>query len=100
MNISMRGTLGLLKAFNGKDQKKPILKKEDYLKNIEIVFPPDTKNNEQKLRIKKAIIRRAEHDRQKQMDLYAFEFVSIDRDQEKMLIEIIYNLQRLFLQKK
>jgi hypothetical protein len=100
MNISMRGTLGLLKAFNGKDQKKPIFKKEDYLKNIEIVFPSDTKNSVQKLRIEKAIIRRAEHDRQKQMDLYAFEFVSIDRDQEKMLIEIIYNLQRLFLQKK
>jgi len=100
INISMRGTLGLLKTFNEKDQKKPIFKTDDYLKNIEIVFPSDTKDNEQKLRIKKAIIRRAEHDPQKNMDLYAFEFVSFDKDQEKMLIQIIYNIQRSFLQRK
>lgn len=100
INISMRGTLGVLNTFNGKDQKKPIFKKEDYLKNIEIVFPADIENNERKLRVIKAIIRRAEHNPQKNMDLYAFEFVSIDKDQEKMLIEIIYNLQRLLLQKK
>ena len=100
MNISMRGALGVLNTFNEENQKKPIFEKEDYLKNIEIVFPSDTKNSEQKLRVKKAIIRRAEHDQQKQMDIYAFEFVSIDRDQEKVLIQIIYNLQRLYLQKK
>ena len=100
MNISMRGALGVLNTFNEENQKKPIFEKEDYLKNIEIVFPSDTNNSEQKLRVKKAIIRRAEHDQQKQMDIYAFEFVSIDRDQEKVLIQIIYNLQRLYLQKK
>lgn len=100
INISMRGTLGLLKTFDGKDQKKPVFKKEDYLKNIKIIFPSDTKDNEQEVNINKTIIRRAEHNPQKNMDLYAFEFVSIDRDQEKTLIQIIFNLQRLFLQKK
>jgi hypothetical protein len=100
VNISMRGTLGLLKTFNGKDQKKPIFKKEDYLKNIKIIFPSDIKGNKGEVKINKAIIRRAEHNPQKYMDLYAFEFTSIDRDQEKTLIKIIYDLQRLFLQKK
>ena len=100
INISMRGTLGLLKTFDGKDQKKPVFKKEDYLKDIKIIFPSDTKDNEQEVNINKTIIRRAEHNPQKNMDLYAFEFVSIDRDQEKTLIQIIFNLQRLFLQKK
>ena len=99
-NISMRGTLGFLKTFNLKDQKKPILNKEDYLKNLNIIFPSDTKDDIQEVKVNKAIIRRAEHDPQKNMDLYAFEFVSIDNDQEKMLIKIIYDLQRLFLQKK
>jgi c-di-GMP-binding flagellar brake protein YcgR len=100
INISMRGTLGLLKTFYEKDQKKPVLKKEDYLKNIKIIFPSDTKDNEQEVKINKTIIRRAEHNPQKNMDLYAIEFLSIDRDQEKTLIQIIFNLQRLILQKK
>jgi hypothetical protein len=100
INISMRGTLGLLKTFNEKDQKKPILKKEDYLKDIKIIFPSDTEDNKREVNVNKTIIRRAEHDPQKNMDLYAFEFVSINRDQERRLIQIIFNLQRLFLQKK
>jgi hypothetical protein len=99
-NISMSGTLGFLKMFNVKDQKKPILNKEDYLKNLKIVFPSDIKGDKQEVKVNKAIIRRAEHDPQKNLDLYAFEFVSIEKDQEKMLIKIIYDLQRLFLQKK
>ena len=99
-NISMSGTLGFLKTFKVKDQEKPIFNKEEYLKNIKIIFPFDTKGNKQEVKVNKAIIRRAEHDPQKNLDLYAFEFVSIDRDQEKMLIKIIYDLQRLFLQKK
>ncbi len=100
INISMRGALGLLKTFNEKDQKKPIFKKDDYLKNIKIIFPSDTENNMREVNVNKTIIRRAEHDSQKKKDLYAFEFVSIDRDQERRLIQIIFNLQRLFLQKK
>jgi hypothetical protein len=100
INISMRGALGHLKTFNGKDQKKPVFKKEDYLKDIKIIFPSDGKNKKRVVRVKKAIIRRAEHDRQKQMDIYAFEFMIIDKDQEKMLSKIIFDLQRLFLQKK
>jgi c-di-GMP-binding flagellar brake protein YcgR len=50
--------------------------------------------------VEKAIIRRAEHDPEKQIDIYAFEFESIDKDQEKMLIEFIFNLQRSFLRRK
>ena len=100
INISMRGALGLLKTFNENDQKKPIFKKEDYLKNIKIIFPSDTEDNKREVSVNKSIIRRAEHDPQKNMDLYAFEFVSIDRDQERRLIQIIFNLQRLYLQKK
>jgi len=100
INISMRGTLGLLKTFNGKDQKKPVFKKEDYLKNITMIFPSDIKDHKQKVRVNKTIIRRAEHDPKKNMDIYALEFVSIDRDQERTLTQIIFNLQRLILQKK
>jgi c-di-GMP-binding flagellar brake protein YcgR len=100
INISMRGALGVLDTFNGENQKKPILKKEDYLKNIEIVFPSDIENDERKLKVIKAIIRRAEHNRQKNIDIYALEFVSMDKNEEKMLTQIIYNLQRMFLQKK
>jgi c-di-GMP-binding flagellar brake protein YcgR len=77
-----------------------ILNKEGYLKNLKIIFPSDTKGNKQEVKINKAITRRAEHDPQKSLDLYAFEFVSIDKDQEKMLIKIIYDLQRMFLQNK
>ncbi len=100
INISLRGTLGLLKAFNEKDPKKPVFKKEDVLKNLKITFPSDIKDNQREVWVKKAILRRAEHDPKKNMDFYAFEFMSIDRDQEKTLIKIIYDLQRMFLQTK
>ena len=96
----MSGTLGFLKTFKVKDQEKPIFNKEEYLKDLKIIFPSDSKGNKQEVKVNKAIIRRAEHDPQKNLDLYAFEFVSIDKDQEKMLIKISYDLQRLFLQIK
>ena len=100
MNISMSGSLGILKTSSGRDPKKPILQKEDYIRNIEIVFPSDISDREQKLKVNKAIIRRAEYDPNKKADIYAFEFDSIEKDQEKMLIEFIYNLQRSILRKK
>ena len=100
LNISMRGALGVLIRSGGKDQKKPILKKEDHIKDIEIILQSDKINTGQRLKVKKAAIKRAEHDPDKKIDIYAFEFESIDKDQEKILIEIIYNLQRLSLRKK
>jgi hypothetical protein len=100
LNISTRGTLGSLNTLTGSDQKEPILKKDDHLKKIEIVFPSDKNNSGNKLTVNKAIVRRAEHHPSRQVDIYAFEFESIDKDQEKVLIEIIFNLQRLFLRKK
>jgi hypothetical protein len=100
MNISMGGSLGFLRTSSGRDQKKPILQKEDYLKNIEIVFPSDINSREHKLNVNKVIVRRAEYDPKRKVDIYAFEFESIDKDQEKMLIEFIFNLQRSFLRRK
>ena len=100
INISMRGALGVLELSNGENQEKPIYKKKDYFDDIEIVSPPEPKISEQKIRIKKAIIRRAEHKPQKNIDLYAFEFESIDRDQERKLNKFVFDLQRLKLQTK
>jgi hypothetical protein len=100
MNISISGSLGVLRTAGGRDQKKPILQKEEHLKNIEIVFPSDIDNSEQKLNVNKAIVRRAEYDPTRKVDIYAFEFESMDKDQEKMLIEFIFNLQRSFLRRK
>jgi len=100
MNISMSGSLGILSTSSGRDQKKPMIQKEDYIRNIEIVFPSDISNSEQKLNVNKAIVRRAEYDPRRKADIYAFEFDSIDKDQEKMLIEFIYNLQRSILKRK
>jgi hypothetical protein len=100
MNISMSGFLGILKTTIGRNQKKPVLQRKDTIKNIEIVFPSDISNSEKKLIVNKAIVRRAEYDPKRKADIYAFEFESIDKDQEKMLIESIYNLQRLILKRK
>jgi hypothetical protein len=100
MNISMSGSLGLLSTSSGRDRKKPIMQKGDYIRNIEIVFPSDISNSEQKLNVNKAIVRRAEYDPKRKADIYAFEFDSVDKDQEKMLIEFIYNLQRSILKRK
>ena len=100
MNISIGGSLGVLKTSSGRDKKKTILQKEDHIENIEIVFLSNKNNIEQKLHVNKAIVRRAEYDPKKHADIYAFEFESIDKDQEKTLIEFIFNLQRSFLRRK
>jgi hypothetical protein len=100
INISLGGALGVLKTFHEEAHQKPVFKKEDYLKNIELVFPSDQNNNERKLRVKKVIIRRIEHDQQNKIGKYAFKFVRMGRDEEKRLVEIIYNIQRSFLQRK
>jgi hypothetical protein len=100
INISIRGTLGVMRTLTDKDQRKPVLKKDDHLKNIDILFPADINKVEQKLKVNKAIVRRAEHDAARQVDMYAIEFESIDKDQEKILVDIIFNLQRLFLRRK
>ena len=100
MNISMSGSLGHLKTSRDRDHKKLILQKYDDLKNIEIVFPSDTNTSKQTLNVNKAIVRRAEYDSKRKVDIYAFEFESMDKDQEKMLIEFIFNLQRSFLRRK
>lgn len=100
INISLSGTLGSLSRLKGEDSKELILKKGDSLKNIEIVFPPDKERSERKVKVKKLVVRRAEHDRQKGLDYYAFEFMDIRRGEKKTLTKIIYYLQRLFLQRK
>lgn len=100
INISLSGTLGSLSRLKGEDSKELILKKGDSLKNIEIVFPPDKERSERKVKVKKLVVRRVEHDRQKGLDYYAFEFMDIRRGEKKTLTKIIYYLQRLFLQRK
>jgi PilZ domain len=100
INISMRGAFGVLELSKGENQEKPIYKKKDLVEDIEIISPAGPKISEQKISVKKAVIRRAEHEPRKNIDLYAFEFMSIDRDQEKRLNKFIFDLQRLALQKK
>jgi hypothetical protein len=100
INISLSGTLGSLSRLTKKDNKELILKKGDSLKNIEIVVSSDKERSERKVKIKESVVRRAEHDWQKGLDYYAFEFLDIRRGEKKTLTKIIYDFQRLSLQRK
>jgi c-di-GMP-binding flagellar brake protein YcgR len=85
---------------NAKDAKGPILQKNQVISSIAISFPADKEMDKQLIIIKKAEVRRIEHDIDKKLYRYAFEFMDIDNSEKKKLVQFIYYLQRQYLQRR
>lgn len=99
-NISLGGAFGALGKHNLKEVSGPILQLEQRLNNVGIIFPADSEIQEQVVVIQRAVVRRIEHDKEKKIYKYAFEFMDIESEQLKKLTQYIYHLQRLFLQRR
>jgi hypothetical protein len=100
INISLGGVFGALVEHNLEDVKGSVLKKDQRIFNIGLIFPADEEMEEQIILIRKAEVRRVEHDKEKKIFKYAFEFLDIDRGEFKKLTQAIYHIQRQQLQRR
>jgi PilZ domain len=100
INISLGGAFGLLLKPKGKNPGGSLLALDQRLYKIGLIFPADNEMNEQLVVIKKAEVRRIEHDKERKLYKYAFEFMDMDRDQKQKLTSAIYHLQRQYLKSR
>ena len=100
INISLGGAFGLLVKPGSKDLSGSLLKINQRLYNVRIVFPADNLVEKRTVVIKKAEVRRIELDRERKRCKYAFEFMVIDKENLRELTNAIYHIQRQFLQNR
>ncbi len=100
INVSLGGAYGLLTKHNQKGLKGSLFKMDQRLYKIGILFPADKSREEDLVLIKKAEVRRIEHDRERKQYKYAFEFTTMDGNNTQRLTEAIYHIQRQFLQNR
>lgn len=100
INISLGGAFGVLIKHNQKDLRGSLFKKDQRLYRVHIVFPGHKTMDEQLVVIKKAQVRRIEHDKERKLYKYAFEFMTVDKDNAQKLTQAIYHIQRHFLKNR
>lgn len=100
INISLGGAFGVLRKHNQKDLKGSLFAVDQRLYKIGLIFPADKEASEQVVVIDKAEVRRVEHDKERRIYKYAFEFKEIDRNERQRLTQAIYHIQRQFLKNR
>lgn len=100
INISLGGAFGVLTEHNRKNLQNALFKIDQRLYKIRIIFPADKIMQKQSVLIHKAEVRRIEQDKKRKLYKYAFEFVTIDKDNAEKLTRAIYHIQRQFLQNR
>ncbi len=100
INISLGGAYGVLTQPKPKKIPRTLLKKDQRIYRLELCFPGDEEMEAQTIRIKKAEVRRIEHDRERHIYKFAFEFMDMARQEKEKLTRAIYHAQRQFLQKR
>jgi c-di-GMP-binding flagellar brake protein YcgR len=100
INISLGGIFGALIKHNCRDLKGSLLAMGQDIHNAGIIVPPDNEREEQIIIVKKMEVRRIEHDPDRHIYRYAFEFKDILTAETKKLTQAIYYFQRVFLQRR
>lgn len=100
INISLGGALGALIKHNRKDLKGSLLSMDQRIVNAGIFVPADSDFEEELILIKRSQVRRIEHDMERNIYRYAFEFIEIDTNENKKLTQAIYHFQRQFLKRR
>jgi hypothetical protein len=100
INISLGGAFGVLRKHKSKAPGGSVLALDQRLYKIGLIFPADKEMNEQLVVINKAEVRRIEHDKERRLYKYAFEFMDVDKAQKQKLTQAIYHLQRLYLKSR
>ena len=100
INISLGGAFGVLTKPNDKNQKTAPFKPDQRLYRMSIVFPGDKHQEQQTVAIRKAEVRRVERDRERKLFKFAFEFMTVEKEEHEKLTTAIYHIQRQFLQNR
>jgi len=98
INLSLGGSFGAL--IRSQNMTQPILPISigDTLTEIELTF--QSKHFEQRVNIRKAVVVRFEENMLLHSSCYAIHFLDMDKTEEKALTELIYVIQREYLQKR
>ncbi len=100
INVSMGGAYGVLVKHNVRALEGSLLRENQVIHNLGILVPECDDWDEKVIIIERAIVRRIEHDRQKKLYKYAFEFTDIQPSEEHKLTKAIYDFQRKFLKRR
>ncbi len=100
INISLGGVYGALLKHNVEGVKGSILRMDQHVLNLSLFFPTDDSMPDQVINIRRSEIRRVEHDKERRLFKYAFEFTDIDKKEHKKLTQAIYHMQRQQLQRR
>jgi hypothetical protein len=99
INISLGGAYGVLRKHK-RQAHSSLLVTDQRLYKVGLIFPADKEVDEQLVVINRAEVRRIEHDKERRLYKYAFEFMDVDKEQKQILIQAIYHLQRQYLKNR
>lgn len=100
INVSLGGAYGVLIKHNFKFMRGPVLKMHQSVYDVKMVFPDDHDMPGNTVYVKKADVRRVEHDQDRGFYRYAFEFKEMEKEERNRLTQVIYDLQRWYLQRR
>lgn len=100
INVSLGGTYGVLVKHNFKFMRGSVLKMDQQVYDVRIVFPGDEEDPGETIHVKRAEVKRVEHDQDRGFYRYAFEFKEMEKEAQQRLTQVIYSLQRRYLQRR
>jgi hypothetical protein len=100
INISLGGIFGALVKPAAKDLNGSLLAMGQAIQHAGIIVPADSETEELIIIIHKMEVRRIEHDQERHIFRYAFEFKDVLPNETKKLTHAIYYFQRVFLQRR
>lgn len=100
INVSLGGVYGVLTKHNFKFMRGPVLKTDQQVYDVKIVFPGDQDRPGNTVYVKKAEVKRVEHDQDRGYYRFAFEFDEMEKEEQSKLTQVIYDLQRWYLQRR
>ncbi|MBR9986234.1 MAG: hypothetical protein KFF68_10010 [Desulfosarcina sp.] len=100
INVSLGGGYGVLTRHNFKFMRGPVLKMEQQIYDVSLVFPGDHDRPGITVGVKKAAVKRVEHDQDRGFYRFAIEFAEMEKQEQNKLTQVIYDLQRWYLQRR
>lgn len=100
INISEDGAYGVLVKHNFKFIRGSVLKMEQHVHDVRMLFPGDEDTPEETIHVKRAEVVRVKHDKERGFYRYAFKFKDLEKKERDRLIQVIYALQRKYLRRR
>lgn len=100
INVSLGGIYGVLTKHNFKFIRGPVLKTDQQVYDISLVFPGNNGRPGTTVYVKRAEVKRVEHDQERGFYRFAFKFKELERKEQNKLTQVIYDLQRWYLQRR